>query len=190
MAKILVAAKDLASGVVKGDIVEVYPDSYGWGNKEGLPNFIRLEITNRTKEQADVYLQQVVKAFDYSIDAQNASGVRGTISVDQTLSGDIDKEVKQELKDYILDGAGADVPVSQVSQTSESLTVDITLPDDENRTPTLQGMKDNVNDRFQQVIGYRRYFFNPIQVDVVVAAGGSISVTAAQASPNLIDRFA
>jgi hypothetical protein len=29
----------------RGDIVDVRPDGFGWGNSEGLPNFVRIGVT-------------------------------------------------------------------------------------------------------------------------------------------------
>lgn len=188
--KLLVAAKDLADDVFKGDIVEVHLGSYEWGDKEALPNFIRITITNRNKAEADEYLRKVTKIFTYSIDGQNAQGVRATISVDQSASGILDLEVKQELKTYILEGADLELAVTEFAQTPASLTIDIVLADDENRMPTLQSMRDNINDKFSDAIRYRRYFFNPASVDTVIASGGSMSVTAAQAAANIVDRAA
>lgn len=192
MAKLLIAAQDLATGVLKGDIVEVYPDSYTWGNKESLPNFIRASISDKTKEQIDIYLSSIYRIFNYTINNQNANGVRATVAIDTSVSGTIDLSVKQEVKDFILSGAGA-LDASKVTlhaQTPESLTVNIAIPDDGNRTPTLQAIKFNVNNFFSEVIGYRRFQFESGAVDSVISSGGEWSGTAVQAASAIVDRLA
>lgn len=183
-------AAGLADHIRKGDPIEVYPGTYGWGRKETLPTIIRVTITDKEKAEVDGYLDQVVKLFKYTIVAQNAQGVRARVEVDDAVTGLNFPGVKQEIKDYILNGADVEVPVTQVSQTASEIVVDIELPDDANRTPTLKQMQSNINDVGSEVIVKRRYYFESAAVDSVVSGGGETSITAAQAINNIIDRLA
>ena len=183
-------AAGLADYVKKGDSIQVYDDSVEFGRKETLPTLIRATIIDRSAADVENYLSQIKEAFSYEINAQNAAGVRATVTVDTTLSGNFSPAVKQDVKNYILLGGNQALSVTQVKQTANSLTVDIALPNDATRIPKLQAFRDEINDQFALVIGYRRYFFNAPTVDTVVASGGIWIVTAEQAAANIVDRFA
>lgn len=200
MAKLTVATMDgpiaptenaagLAAYVKKGDIIQVYDDAVEFGRKETLPTIIRATIVNRTAADVESYLSDITEAFTYVIDAQNASGVRATVSVDADLAGTFGPGVKQDVKNYILLGGEMGLSVTQFAATPTSLTVDIALPNDETRIPTLQKFRDDINDKFKVVVGYRRYYFNPATVDTIVASGGTWSGPAAQAASAILDRF-
>lgn len=189
MAKLLVAAIVLPTGVPAGDIVENYESSYTWGSLEVLPNFLRVEITDKNKTQLDNFLERIVKAYTYSVDAQNAAGARCTMRVDEAFSGDLSENLDAEVRAYVLTGGEQELTVVQVSETETTLQVDIAVADDETRLPTLQAFKRDINDKFQQLIGYRRYAFTQAGIDFVLGHGGEWAGTANQADKYVFDKF-
>lgn len=200
MAKLTIATMDgpiaptadaagLADYVKKGDIVQVYDDSIEFGRKEVLPTIIRATITDRSAQDVQEYLSDIKEAFTYTIVGQNAFGVRASVTVDAEVSGSFAPAVKQDVKNYVLMGGEQGLSVTLFTQTANSLTVDIALPNDATRIPTLQAFRDDINDKFSAMIRYRRYYFNSAAVDTVVSSGGIWTGTATQAVANIVDRF-
>ena len=184
-AKILIAAQDLPSGYAKGDIVSVLPDGGEFGNKEALPSFIRLTVSDATKQEADAYLSHWGKIFDYEILAENAQGYRIRVSVDSAAISATGggAELRQQLKDGILSGLKLGWTVQLHDQTANSITVDVAKP------ANLAEGKAALNERFSEIAAKSRYYFAAADVDKAIAAGGEFTRTRSQVTALLQDKL-
>lgn len=189
--KALIAAQDLSVSK-KGEIAALITEGGGWGNKEDLPNYIRLIVTDATRPQAKAYLEKWTKIFTYTILQENPQWYRIRVEVDPIAIaiGGNGAEVKQELKDYILSGVELDWEVTQLAQTSTSIDVQVTKPAD------LQQGKVNMMDRFEETIAHKRYYFASATVDAAITEAlaneptHEVYRTKAQINPLLLDRLA
>ena len=57
MAEFAIAAQDLGTGYVKGDIIEVLPNGAIWGTKDGLPNIWQVVVTDIPYTLAKAHMQ-------------------------------------------------------------------------------------------------------------------------------------
>lgn len=186
-AGLLVAARNLPKTKYrKGDVVAVLPDGALFGAREGLPNFVQLTVSDATQPQAQAYLDHWRQAYDYTIDAENAEGYRATLRVDPAslaISG-VNKEVKLEIKTYVLTGGDQGLTVELHDQGFDFLTVDIAKPAD------LPAFKREINDRFEETLSFSRYYFRFDDIDDVVSGGGTITRTKAQVLGLIQDKLA
>ena len=56
MAEFAVAAQNLGTGYVKGDIIDVLPDGAVWGTKDGLPNIWQVVVADIPYALAKAYM--------------------------------------------------------------------------------------------------------------------------------------
>ncbi len=75
MCELLVAAQDLESGYLRGDVITIQADGHGWGNEEGLPNFVVIKVPlvpAQTFDGALEMFKRVAGASDPEFDAHDA----------------------------------------------------------------------------------------------------------------------
>lgn len=200
MAIILIAAKDLTNHCRKGDIVEIVDDGHEFGAKEGLPNFIRVTVTDRNATQIENYLERVTRALDYEVLGSNELGAR--CKIEYAVTGSVPKDISLALEEYVLSGGEQELDVQLFERSPDSLTVDIAIPllsakarrtrakRIQEQNAILKAFRDDINDKFQEVIDHRRWCFSPSDVDGVVNSGGETAATAAQLQGKLVDKWA
>lgn len=181
----------------KGDPQDVRDDStlstYGWGDREGLPEFIILHVTDAAAAQIQPHMAAVVNTFTHTIQNENANGWRIRIDVNPNIPAlyGIDKGVRNELRDLLVDNWGGQV-FDYDNVNHEYAVIDfpkplIYIPTSEEKT--LADIKDEVKDKFEGQVFRRRYKFSESDVDQVIAAGGKVDQTFAQVASKVIDRL-
>lgn len=154
-----------------------------WGKKEGLPNFVRIRITDATKAQVNHYVaEQWKRLFTYSIVNQNVLGYRIRIEVDPSVisASGLNKEVAKEIRDFIYEEFGGIL----VEHGDDYAVFDVPKPID------LREAKETLNDFCEKVIDVRRWYFDDADVDQVVNAGGYMELTKKQVLNRIKDRLA
>lgn len=154
-----------------------------WGSKEGLPNYVVLRITDATKSQVLNYLDNWKREIEFTLLGSNAQGRRYKLSMNPKIITEFGQDAgfHVDFRNYLEDYYGA-VLVSWDQSIGEA-TFDI--PNTE-----WAELAADVRDKFEAVLANRRYYFDPADVDVVVASGGFITQTTSQALSRIIDRLA
>jgi len=208
-----VAARDYPNKFKKGDIVEVYAKGTLKSDWCVPPDWVWAEITDKSKNQVNVYLSNWQIKFVHTLDAQNAKGWRYTIEVDPEVISVSEKnksQMKQEMIDYLspqfTDFSSLWYKCSIHDWSPTGITLDIPKPiqgnseyDDTDPEWILmyesqwdlfrQELRHDFHDKFADVADVRRYYFNPASVDSVVASGGEWSGTHTQALNHIIDKL-
>ena len=185
-------------GRYKGDPQEVRDDSIlpvkPWGSKEGPPEFVILHVTDAPASQVQVYMDGVVNTFEYEIQAENPSGWRIRISLNPKITElyGIDKGVRNDMRDYLIDNWGG--VVFDYDNVNHTYAV-MDFPKPLIFIPTgieygLPELKADVHDKFVNVAFRRRYRFSEADVDQVLGLGGKVDQTLAQVNASVIDRIA
>lgn len=181
-AQVLVRATD-GAGLDKGEPVIVRDSgevmTVPWGAQEGLPDFIVIEITDRAAHQIQPYMDQVTNAITWEVLNSNANGRRYRLKVNPNVDADFPtKSVGQDLRDYLEQNYQA---VWQ-SWGGGEMVIDI---------PNTQwsDLRDDIIDKFEEVVKMRRYMFAESDVDFVVAQGGFYSTTFSTVGSRIVDRY-
>lgn len=181
----------------KGDVVTVKDEPWAWGAKEGLPDFIRVTISDATAAQVANFLDAWPTDYQFSIVNQNASGWRFRVEVDPAYisATGVGRDVlKSEMTAWVTEpyeggrGAGGTV----VSFAVDSMTCDIPktgLGSAEDLVKRAE-LKARFSDRFATLFQPARYHFAASDVDTVVASGGLQTLSRAQAQAVIVDRLA
>ncbi|KKM78645.1 hypothetical protein LCGC14_1357850 [marine sediment metagenome] len=182
--EILVAAKNLNHSL-KGYPKNAKDTPCVWGTKERPPDYVILRLTDATKVQVEHYLQQWHKKFAYDIINENASGYRIKVKVDPALVSvsNVNKAVRAEMKKYIQDTFGASI----FSYDACEAVVDVLKPITRDKGTewekilTLRELKNDIHDKFADVIDHRHYYFSNSDVDYALTQpGGIVERTKAQ----------
>jgi hypothetical protein len=136
-----------------------------------------------TKNQVEHFLQQWHKRFVYSIVYQDANLYQIKVMVDPELvsmSG-LNKDVRAELKIYIQTVYNATV----MNYDGYEAVVNVPKPifnNKINKELTLSELKEDIHDRFAEVIDHRHFYFKSSDVDYALTQpGGIVERTKAQA---------
>ncbi len=178
--EILIAATNLNSSK-KGDICAVHDSPWTWGNKESLPRYVQLTISDATEAQTHHYLDQWTTKFDHEILNEDGSGYRVRVSVDPSVIS-ASNVGKSQIKSRMLSWIEGNYNGQSVTFTADSMTVDIPKPVD------LQEVKRAFADIFDVRFQKRKYHFSDADVDTVVGQGGTIVLTTAQALNYIKDK--
>jgi len=182
----------------KGDPQEVRDDAdlieRPWGGREGPPEFVILHVTDATAAQIQTYMDAVVNQFTYTIQAQNENGWRILIEINPkiTETWGLDKGFRDDVRDYMV--ATWDGQVFDYDNVGHAWAIMdfpkplIYIPD--NVEMTLQDMKNDFIDKFEDSVFRRRYHFSEADVDQVLGLGGKVDQTLAQVAAKVIDRLA
>jgi len=177
--EVLIAAED-KNHSLKGYPKNVKDVPCVWGKKEGPPGYVILRITDATAAQVEHYLKQWHKQFTYEILAENKQGYRIKVTVDPALvsASGLNKEIRADLKNYIVESYGAQVHRYDLYEA----VIDIPKPLTINGDPTtLQGLRDDVHDKFSEMVDSRFYYFSESDVDYALSQpGGIVERTKAQ----------
>lgn len=174
---------------IRGEPVVIKDSPAVWGTKEGLPNWVRLAITDATAAQVIHYLNPVKALFEYEVLNQTAAGARIRISADSAVLTVYEAGMRQEMHEYLQAVWGA---VYQPTLSNPPLDYVLDFP---NPTPSgdaleLPKLQDDFEDKFVEVVNLHRYYFSAADMDAAVAAGGYYELTAAQAANRIIDKLA
>jgi hypothetical protein len=224
---LLVAGEDKPTKfIIKGDIWEVIsafteggvPRGFGSqdprNNPAALGRWCIGEISDKSKNQVNAYLQRWKIQFEHTLINQNAKGWRFDIEVDPVYISASEKnknQIKQEMIDYLEENFtrwnSYWYSCSINAWTSSGITIDITKPiqgnsryggtDPEwillfesNWTQFLVELKNDFHDKFSTTLELRRYRFKPASVDTVTVGGGYIEMAAAEALNHIEDKIA
>ena len=184
--EILVHAFD-HDGIKKGSFATIKDDDQlsvsPWGNREGLPNYCVLRISDATKSQVENFLDGWVREISLELINSNELGRRYKLSVNPKIIeifGE-NKGFKQEFVDYLEMEYGA-ILVS-FSKPQGHATFDIPNTD-------WQALRNDVIDKFEQTIDGHRYYFNNTDVDTIIASGGKATFNSVEAILKIVDRLA
>jgi hypothetical protein len=154
-----------------------------WGAREGLPNYVRLRITDATESQVLNYLDSWQREIAFDLVGQNAAGRRYQMSINPkiiTEFGEADG-LKVEIKDYLVNDYGANF-------ISWDPSVGVAVVDVPNTN--WSELAADIVDKFRTTLSNRRYYFEPGDVDLAVAAGGYVELNTNQVLNRIIDRLA
>ena len=185
--QLLIHAKDKPNGNQKGEPQRVVDngelETHPWGNKEGPPDFVILEITDRAAHQIEPYLAQVTNALTYEIVASNAAGRRYRLEVNASVAADVPaKAVGLEMIDYLQNVYSATL---HSHDTANKQWVQINIPNTD-----WSALRDDLKDKFFDTVKARRYVFSDSQVDFILGQpGGMYSTTFATVAANVMDRY-
>lgn len=193
---ILIRATDSPSGgMEKGWPSVVRDEPWSWGGMEGLPDWIRLTISDADADQVTEYLASWQIEFDFSIVTQNVNGWRFEVEADpaQISASGIGRDImKAEMQDWVTEsydeqGAGGTVHSFSVSsmqadvpKTGEGAAADLAKRVE---------LKSRFNDKFKVMFSRVRFRFLEADVDAVVSAGGTVTRTKAQMLAIIKDRY-
>ena len=166
----------------RGEIVAYYESPHEWGNKEQLPGYVHLTISDASLEQVGNFLERWQIKFQHEILAENEQGYRIKVSVDPVWIS-VSDIGKDQMKTKMLDWAQNEYNCQQVNFTNELMTVDVPKPVD------LVQMKKDFADIFDQVLNARRYYFSASEMDKAVSKGGKITMNKQQALNKVIDKL-
>jgi hypothetical protein len=179
--ELLIAATNL-NPYQKGDIVVAKQSPAVWGGAEGLPNFIRLTITDRDLVDIEPYLE----SFENVLQGEGLGIFDGNrrvrLFVDPDVVGKVDdaRAFKAELRDFFVNTWGGRVVSGTVTPTEA--TIDFPL------SVALADVKRELVDKFDDRLFERRYYFSEASVDQVVGIGGLINRTFSQVAAVVQDR--
>jgi len=187
--KILVRAVERADGKrLKGGITSILRPDQDFGNKETLPTYIRVIVTDgATWDQAHAWIDnwRIQYIFTTLDDQPTYAQYKVEVDPDLIAAGGIGgQELKQEMRDYIENSEPDSMWYGSTIDgfTSSSMTVTIPKPH------VKRKLKGDFMDKFETHFG-RRYYFKESGVDWAVGQGGEVSITQAQTINNLVDRL-
>lgn len=171
---------------LRGEPVIIKDQPATWGAKEGLPNWGKLIITDKTKEQVENYLAPLRSVFEYTVLGQNAQGKRIRIEIEPKIVEifGAGKGMRQELYEWLQEVYQAENVPAQ-SNPPYSYVLDFPDPDLD-----LQQLKLEFEDEAVDSLAPHRYHFSETDMDILVASGGVLSLTGNQAATRIIDRLA
>ena len=178
--EILIAAEDKNTSR-KGYPCNIVDTPYEWGRLESkLGGYIILRVPDATKAETIHFLRQWKKTFTYSIVNENQNGYRIRVEVDPAVvstSGN-NRSLRAGMKEYVRDAYGAVVK----SYTEYEVVLDIPKPlMISGVESTFQEMKEDIADKFDDIVDKRHYYFDSVDVDAVFATEtGIVERTKAQ----------
>ena len=156
-----------------------------------------MTISDASHAEAQHYIEGWEIDFSHTLDNQNNNFWWVIIEVDPAYidaSETSKTELKTSMQDHVVNSkywAGSSV----VSFTSSSMTVKIPkggtyqTAEGLSNLDYLKLLKSDFSDIFKTFLKIRRYHFSEADVDNVIAQGGEITITKAQALNNIIDRL-
>jgi hypothetical protein len=195
-AYITLAAKDFKS-YKKGDILSVAIE----GKQHTISssgNFVGVEITGATGEQVKHFTLDWQVDFSHTLNSENAFGWQFIIEVDPayiSMSNVGKAELKDGMQDHINNTSKYWEGSTVVGFTSNSMTVNIPkngpyqTANGLSDIDYLKKLKRDFSDIFKTRINPHRYHFSEADVDIVLANGGTITVTKEVALNKIIDKL-
>lgn len=180
------AQKGFVETVRDVSVLAIHP----WGNREGLPDYVILRITDGSKVEVDHYTDNWKNELSYELLGENAEGRRYKISVNPKIVTEfgVTKGVAIGVKKVLEDEYSA--VLFDAALNRQYAIFDIPNPTSVGWTLYVQQIKATLLDRFESQVDTRRYIFSPSDVDIAIAAGGKISLTKAQTLARVVDRLA
>jgi len=190
-----IAARDLTS-YKKGDIVAIAIEGKQC-SVDPSGAFVGLTISDASRDQVHHYVNDWKIDFKHTLNGQNAFGWQYIIEVDPiyiSVSEVGKAELKSKMQDHINNSPyweGSEV----VAFTTISMTVNIPKNGPYQTAHGLDNidylklLKSDFSDIFKARLNIRRYHFSEADVDQVIAGGGAITLTKAQALSKIIDRL-
>jgi hypothetical protein len=168
------------SKAIKGQIASIKEAPAVWGQREGLPNYVILTISDRTAEQVKQYSEQIKNIFNWDLLNSNASGRRYRIWIAQNILNFKPGEgLRNEIRDYLINEYNA----SLISYNPPNEAV-FDIPNTD-----WVALKNNIVDRFEVIMEKRRWRFSEADVDTAIISGGKVTLNGIQAASKLIDRI-
>lgn len=154
-----------------------------WGRKEGLPNYVKVRITDAAKTDVEQYLMPVKNKFSFTLIEDTGTSLIFDITVNKKMLA-LFGNTKGITLDAILalDEKGHDVTF--VNRELDNSRLRLNIKDTDGRQ-----MMDDVLDMFQEVVATRRYHIDPAVVDLAIANGGVLERTSVQVIPGVVDRI-
>ena len=181
MARLLVSNNNLNTQQI-GEVVDTKDDGHVWGGREGLPNYVHIDITDATRDQV-VYLTAEWKIkYVLNIQVNNPQRIRYQIEVAAasiSASGVGRAQLKTEMQQW----AESQYNATVLAFTPETFTIDVPKPFD-----PVQFEKDFA-DIWKVVFDIRQYHFSQTDVTAAVTAGGTISFTLAEMLARIVNKL-
>lgn len=181
---IQIAANTALIPVQVGEIVGPPRNGNGvWGRGDGLPNFIRVTVSDATVKQLFPYTKQIINVLknDNPQIVNDKKEVR--IYVDPELAGKFDdpKLLRNNLANYFVQDWGAEIKNKKAREMRLAFPTNVSLVD----------VRKELNDKFTESLVRKRYYFtNAFVQNVAERPEGKITVTRAELAPYIIDRRA
>jgi hypothetical protein len=174
-------AQLLVRAVSNGEWTKGTPvDTMDLPNYQGiiLPEFILLDVTDATREQLSIYIDQW--RADYKTTETAVGTIRSIqIAPEQAASG---PEINQS---EVLLGNIATGEVTERGRSNPDASVDA----DVQLENTVQALDSELNDKYWRLVQVRHWFFTEAFVDTVIGEGGTRVMTLAQLQAEVQDNY-
>lgn len=162
-----------------GSIAQTVKESPAvWGRKETLPDFIRVTVTDATKEDIAKYNQQWIERFlvkDYPVYIEIERADSGRINRINTNSEKVEK-AKEAFQHLGLRKSDLTLVDGNIQVSKES------------GIATLENVQNIVTDLMEDMHKHRRYHVKIAVIDNLVSKGiDNVTITLAQLESNLVD---
>ena len=189
MAELLISATD-ANGQLKGEVVDTKPLGHVWGNREGLPGYIHLTITDSTREKDGERARAWLTFYETTITSENLQRIRLRTNVHpQAISASGEGSI--DVFDDIFDWAERQYNAIEISTSITQMLYDLPKP----ITSVQHGEVDfaffllDMGTIWNHVHDPRHDFLAETWVNQLVAQGGMGSVNDVQADSIFIDKL-
>ena len=161
-----------------------------WSFRESLPDYIKVRITDSSKEQLDHLTDNWKNELSYEELARIDGGRRFKISVNPRIITEFgpDKGIAADIKNELAREYGA--VIFNVAMNKQWEIFDFPNPTKVGWTLHIKQIKAFLLDNFESEVSTRRHIFSPADVDIATAAGGKISLNKEQALARVVDRLA
>lgn len=171
----------------KGDIAVVKdaPDDVTrvtWGTSEGLPDWVIVRITNASAEQVNRFLDQWIINLGGENLGVFSEKRRLRIYADPTAVGKVPDWhlFREEMRDYIEQEWDGELVPGTATQTEATYDFPLEM--------SIPAFKQDMVDKYEDVLKHRAYYVPEENVDAGIAAGGYIERTKQQADDLVVDR--
>lgn len=153
----------------KGWVEVIKPGPAVWGNKEGLPNWVRFVINDLNvvdvQSLTEVWKSEITWT---KISDQPVGRERYRLSMpNNTVVQDPEKGINNSLDSYLKEIYNASRVSREIDQSSAEYDLLFT---------SLKEMQDDILDKFEDTVVRRRFTFAVSDVDAAIAAGGVLTV--------------
>lgn len=154
-----------------------------WGTREGLPNYVVLEVTDIEKEDCLFCMDAVKRLITCELVSSNILGRRYKLSVDPRIPAKlgVDAAFGDALLYYIQDEYSG----ANVSWNPEIGECVFDIPHQDNWTT----FENKMESMFKENLMVNRYHFPEADVDTIIANGGKLTEDSSGIYSRLIDRL-
>jgi hypothetical protein len=181
MPELLISARNSNNQQI-GEVVATKGAGHIWGNREGLPGYIHLTISDSTPGKDHGRARGWIIFYEHTIQSENPVRYRLRTQVHPQAVSASDEGAVDNF-DAIMDWAERIYAATSVSIAPTNMLYDLPKPAD------LAQFNIDLADNFDHQHNPRHDFLSQSFVDQAIAAGGELTMTDAQADAAFIDKL-